>query len=258
MDYLMDYLGLFFAITVGLAVGSFINVVADRLPAGQSIAFPPSHCPACDVRIRRRDLIPVISYLLLRGRCRDCSAKIPIRVFLIEIAAGFLFAGVWLRFGWGYQGVAMMGYVGMFLAIFVVDMEHHIIPNRIVFPGLVVALAIASFWPEVGLAKAAIGAGSGFGLMLLLYLIPGMVIGEGDIKLAAVVGASVGFPVVFVSLGLSFIIGGLAAAVILLAKRGGRKSEVPFGPFIAVAALVSLIWGRPILAWYLGSFATIF
>ena len=177
---------------------------------------------------------------------------------MIEIVAGLLFAGVWLRFGWSFQGVAMMGYVGMFLAIFVVDLEHHIIPNRIVFPGLVVALAVASFWPEIGLAKAAIGAGAGFGLMLLLYLIPGMVIGEGDVKLAAVVGAAVGFPVVFVSLGLSFILGGVVAAGILIAKRGGRKSEVAFGPFIAVAALVSLIWGGPILAWYMSSFAIIF
>ena len=254
----MDYLGLFFATTVGLAVGSFINVVGDRLPRGQSLSYPPSHCPACDEPIRRRDLIPVISYLLLRGKCRDCSAGIPLRVFLIEIVAGLLFAGVWLKFGWSYQGVAMMGYVGMFLAIFVVDMEHHIIPNRIVFPGLVVALAIASFWPELGIAKAAMGAGAGFGLMLLLYLIPGMVIGEGDVKLAAVVGAAVGFPVVFISLGLSFVLGGVVAAGILLAKRGGRKTEVPFGPFIAVAALVSLMWGGPILDWYMGSFASIF
>ncbi len=254
----MDYLGLFFATTFGLAVGSFINVVGDRLPVGQSIAYPPSHCPACDAPIRRRDLIPVVSYMLLRGKCRDCSAKIPIRVFLIEIVVGLLFAGVWLEFGWSYQGVAMMGYVGMFLAIFVVDLEHHIIPNRIVFPGLVVALAIASFWPELGLAKAAIGAGAGFGLMLLLYLIPGMVIGEGDVKLAAVVGAAVGFPVVFVSLGLSFVLGGVAAAGILLVKKGGRKTEVPFGPFIAVAALVSLIWGAPIMAWYVSSFVGIF
>ena len=254
----MDYLGLFFATTVGLAVGSFINVVGARLPRGQSLSYPPSHCPACDEPIRRRDLIPVISYLLLRGKCRDCSAGIPLRVFLIEIVAGLLFAGVWLKFGWSYQGVAMMGYVGMFLAIFVVDMEHHIIPNRIVFPGLVVALAIASFWPELGIAKAAIGAGAGFGLMLLLYLIPGMVIGEGDVKLAAVVGAAVGFPVVFISLGMSFVLGGVVAAGILLAKRGGRKTEVPFGPFIAVAALVSLMWGGPILDWYMGSFASIF
>lgn len=254
----MDYLGLFFATTFGLAVGSFVNVVGDRLPAGQSIAYPPSHCPSCDTPIRRRDLIPVVSYVLLRGRCRDCSAKIPTRVFVIEIVAGLLFAGVWLKFGWSYQGVAMMGYVGMFLAVFVVDLEHHIIPNRIVFPGLVVALAIASFWPELGLAKAAIGAGAGFGLMLLLYLIPGMVIGEGDVKLAAVVGAAVGFPVVFVSLGLSFVLGGVAAAGILLVKKGGRKTEVPFGPFIAVAALVSLIWGAPIMAWYVSSFVGIF
>ncbi|MCH8063206.1 MAG: prepilin peptidase [Chloroflexi bacterium] len=254
----MDYLGLFFATTVGLAVGSFVNVVGDRLPVGQSIAYPPSHCPDCDAPIRRRDLIPVVSYVLLRGKCRDCSAKIPIRVLLIEIVAGLLFAGVWLKFGWSYQGVAMMGYVGMFLAIFVVDLEHHIIPNRIVFPGLVVALVIASFWPEVGLAKAAIGASAGFGLMLLLYLIPGIVIGEGDVKLAAVVGAAVGFPVVFVSLGLSFVLGGVAAAGILLVKKGGRKTEVPFGPFIAVAALVSLIWGAPIMAWYVSSFVGIF
>ncbi len=133
-------------------------------------------------------------------------------------------------------------------------MEHHIIPNKIVIVGLVGAIIIASFWPEIGPLKAVIGAAAGFGILLVLYFIPGAIIGEGDVKLAAVVGAATGFPVVVVGIGLSFVIGGSVAILLLVLRRRGRKDQFAFGPFIAVSALIALIWGESILQWYVGNF----
>jgi len=219
----------------GLSVGSFLNVVSDRIPAGQSLMSPPSHCPECDTRIRSIDLIPFVSYLVLRGKCRVCSSKIPVRTLWVEIATGLIFALLWAKFGWTYEGIGMMAYASLFLAVFIIDLEHHIIPNKVVIVGLIAALVIASFWPGVGPIKALIGAGSGFGILLVLYLIPGFVIGEGDVKLAAVVGAATGFPIVAVGLGLSFVMGGVVAMLLIITRRSRRKEVIPFGPFIAVS-----------------------
>ena len=252
---MMNIVLLVLAAWTGLSVGSFLNVVSDRIPAGQSLVSPPSHCPSCSTRIRKIDLIPLVSYLVLRGRCRTCDAKIPMRTLWVEAGTGLIFALVWLKFGWSYEGVAMMAYASLFLAVFIIDLEHHIIPNKIILVGLIAALAIASFWPGVGPVKALIGAGAGFGILLALYLIPGFVIGEGDVKLAAVVGAATGFPIVAVGLGLSFVMGGVVAMLLIITRRSRRKAEIPFGPFIAASAMITLVWGDSILAWYLAQFA---
>lgn len=256
MDLMYVTLLLLAALT-GLSVGSFLNVVSDRIPAGQSLMSPPSSCPACGTRIRSIDLIPLVSYLVLRGKCRSCASGIPIRTLWVEIATGLIFALLWIKFGWTYEGAAMMAYASLFLAIFIIDIEHHIIPNKIVLVGLVAAIAIASFWPGVGPVKALIGAGAGFGILLALYLIPGFVIGEGDVKLAAVVGAATGFPIVAVGLGLSFVMGGVVAMLLIITRRSRRKAEIPFGPFIAASAMITLVWGDAILAWYLAQFAVL-
>lgn len=251
MEYWL-HLGL--AAILGMAVGSFLNVVSDRLPSGGSLISPPSHCPNCDTKIGRRDLVPVFSYLILRGKCRNCSSRIPVRILIVELITGALFAFIWAKYGWTLQGLGLMGYASLFLAVFIIDMEHHIIPNKVVIVGLIGSIILASFWPDVGPLKAIIGAGVGFGVLLILYLIPGAVVGEGDVKLAAVVGAATGFPVVVVGIGLSFVIGGSVAILLLLFKRRGRKDQFAFGPFIAVSALIALIWGESIIQWYVGNF----
>ena len=179
---------------IGLSVGSFLNVLVDRLSSGQSLVSPPSHCPECQTRLRPWDLIPIVSYLVLRGRCRHCQARIPARTFAVELTAGLLYALIWVHYGPGFQAIAMMAYASLLLTVFVIDLEQQIIPNRIVVPGFVGFMVLASFWPGLGPAQAAIGAGAGFGMLLLLYLVPGAVIGAGDVKFAAVVGAATGFP----------------------------------------------------------------
>jgi leader peptidase (prepilin peptidase)/N-methyltransferase len=248
------WLNLIVAALLGMAVGSFLNVVSDRVPSGQSLVSPPSHCPVCHRRLSALDMVPIVSYLALRGRCRSCSAQIPLRILIVELSTSVLFALIWARYGWSYQGVAMMGYASLFLVVFIIDLEHRIIPNKLVLVGLVAALGISSFWPDIGPVSAVIGAAAGFGILLALYLIPGAVIGEGDVKLAAVVGAATGFPVVIVGLGLSFIMGGLVAITLIAFRRGQRKSQIPFGPFIAVAAMIALVCGETIFRWYAARF----
>ncbi len=253
----MDWFNLFVVGLVGLAVGSFLNVCIDRLPAGLSLVSPPSHCSECQTALKTLDLVPVASYLALRGRCRYCSARIPLRSPLVEATTAVIFALIWAGYGPSYEAYALMGYAAFFLAILVIDVEHEIIPNVLVFPGFAVALVVASFWPELGLARAAIGAGAGFGILLAMYLIPGAVIGEGDVKLAAVVGAVTGFPLVVVGLAMAFVLGGVIATVLLVSGRRERKGRMAFGPFIAIGAVVTLVWGEPVLDWYLTRFLSL-
>ncbi len=237
----------------GAAIGSFLNVCADRLPLGQSLVFPPSHCPSCQTRLRATDLVPVVSYLALRGKCRYCGARIPLRIFLVELASGTLFAFIWARYGGTYEGIALLGYASLFLLVFIIDLEHGIIPNLIVFPSLAIALAVASFSPDIGPGWALAGAAAGFGILLAIYLLPGSIVGGGDVKFAAVVGAATGFPLVIVGLALAFVSGGVVALALLATRRRKRRDTIPFGPFIAASALATLLWGEAIGRWYLES-----
>ena len=147
-----------------------------------------------------------------------------------------------------------MAYASLLLAVFVIDLERQIIPNRIVVPGFVGFMVLASFWPGLGPVQAAIGAGAGFGMLLLLYVVPGAVIGAGDVKFAAVVGTATGFPLVIFSLGLAFVLGGSIGAVLLVTRKMHRRARMPLGSFIAVSALLTLVWGDPLLDWYLTRF----
>ena len=250
----MDHVSPFIAGIFGLAVGSFLNVCIDRLPAGLSLISPPSFCSECKTPIRPFDLIPVVNYVALRGRCRACSAQIPFRIPAVELATGVLFALVWARYGFSYEGVAMMGYAGYFLVVLAIDLEKQIIPNVLVITGFAASMVVASFWPDLGPAGAAAGAGVGFGLLLAIYLIPGGGMGEGDVKLAAVVGAATGYPLVAVGLAVAVLSGGITAVTLLAIGRRSRKDRMPFGPFMAVGALVALAWGDTILDWYIDYF----
>ena len=254
---------------VGVAVGSFLNVCIDRLPAGKSFVYPPSHCDACKRRLAPIDLVPVFSYLWLRGRCRYCRALIPRRVMLLELGTGLLFAGLYLYYGLDVEFAVTLFYCSVFIAIGVIDLEHGLILNKIVYPVAVVALLLDIFLPQPGILDfllpqpavlaALIGGVNGLvsgAIGFTLLLIPALIfrggMGFGDIKMAALIGLAFGFPLVLVSLFLGIVLGGLVALVLLLLKIKKRKEAVPFGSFLAVASVVTLIWGNDLLGWYLG------
>ena len=255
----MEILFIFLFAILGLVVGSFLNVCIDRLPQNKSIAYPPSHCEACEHKLAVKDLIPVFSYLRLRGRCRYCQASIPRKLLWVEVATGLIFALLYWHYGLSAELGVMAFYGCLFIIIFVIDLEHGLILNKVVYPGMVVALLLALYpWPwltqSIGMrvAYAALGGAIGFAIFLLIALVSRGGMGWGDVKLAALIGLAAGFPMVFVAIIMAAILGGIVAVALLIARKRGRREMIPFGPFLAVAAMVTLLWGNNILSWYLG------
>jgi leader peptidase (prepilin peptidase)/N-methyltransferase len=261
----VEILFIFLFAILGLVVGSFLNVCIDRLPQNKSIAYPPSHCEACEHKLAAKDLIPVFSYLRLRGRCRYCQASIPRKLLWVEVATGLIFAFLywWCVIFNPDLKIAAFGvlafYACLFIIIFVIDLEHSLILNRVVYPAMVVALLLSLYpWPwfseSMGMrvAYAALGGAIGFVVFLLIALVSRGGMGWGDVKLAALIGLATGFPLVFVAIIMAAILGGIVAVALLVARRRGRREMIPFGPFLAVAAMVTLLWGNNILSWYLG------
>jgi leader peptidase (prepilin peptidase)/N-methyltransferase len=249
-------------VLLGMIVASFLNVCADRLPAGQSVVYPPSHCPACSRRLAVKDLIPVFSYLWLRGRCRYCGAPIPRRVLWVEIATAALFGLAYWRYSLSIELPIALFYISLFMVVLVIDFEHGLILNKIVYPALAVALLLSVFFtiflPDVSIvphiARAAISGGIGLVVFFLIVIVSRGGMGLGDVKLAALVGLATGWPLVIVALLMGMIGGGLAAVVLLGFKIKKRKEAMPFGPFLAAASIATLLWGSQILNWYMGIF----
>lgn len=249
---------------IGACIGSFLNVIIDRLPAGRSIVNPPSHCEACGHRLSPLDLLPVLSYLILRGRCRYCQAPIPLRTFLVELVTGvaffLLYLGYGLTIGWGI----LCFYFSLFLTIAMIDLEHRLIPNKLVYPACPLALLLASLHP-LGLAAGRALPGSflfsllGGAVAFVILFLPALIwpegMGWGDTKLAGLIGLALGFPGAVVALGLAILGGGILALMLLALKIKGRRDAIPFGPFLSAGALAALIWGKFIVSWYLGLFA---
>jgi len=250
---------IFLFAVLGLVIGSFLNVCIDRLPQNKSIAFPPSHCEACQHKLAAKDLIPVFSYLRLRGRCRYCQVSVPRRLFWVELATGLIFALLYWHYGLSPALGIMIFYACLFIVIFVIDLEHGLILNKVVYPSLIVALLLALLprpwltqWIVTGIANAAIGGAIGFALFLLIAVISRGGMGWGDVKLAALIGLATGFPLVFLAIIMGAILGGIVAVAMVIAKKRQRRQTIPFGPFLAVAAMITLLWGSNIMSWYLG------
>ena len=250
----------------GLLVGSFLNLCIDRLPQGKSIVRPGSHCDSCNQSLRAIDLVPVFSYLWLRGRCRYCGARIPLRSPIVEFAAAAIFAFLAWHYGLSLELAFAVVYAAIFIVIFAIDLEQELILNIVVFPAMILAFAFSffwggfeEFWPGVGpgvgpgfVLSALLGGAVGFVLMLLPYLLTrGRGMGYGDVKLAAFIGLMSGFPLVVVALLVGIITGGLVAVFLLLSRMvKSRKAAIPYGPFLAVGAMVALIWGDRIFHWW--------
>jgi leader peptidase (prepilin peptidase) / N-methyltransferase len=237
------------ALAPGLALGSFLNVVAARVPRRTSIVTPASACMACGTPLAMRDNVPVLSWFLLRGRCRSCGVRISPLYPAVEIATAVLVAACVLTFGLTGQMVVSAFFCAVLVAVSAIDLTHRIIPNRIVLPAFVVVLAAQTLLePSPEWALAALGA-SGFLFLAVLAYPAGM--GMGDVKLALLMGAALG-KTVAVALMLGMVVA-LVPAVVLLARHGSkaRKMGIPFGPFLALGSVVALFWGDALLDAYL-------
>jgi leader peptidase (prepilin peptidase)/N-methyltransferase len=241
---------------LGIAVGSFLNVCIDRLPKNQSLITPPSHCSSCQKRLSLADLIPVFSYLWLRGRCRYCQAPIPIRILWVEIATGAVFAFLYWHYGFSGELAVAVFYFCLFIVLLVIDLEQHILPNKLVYPGAVVALILSVFLSRLeivpSIASAAAGGGIGLGIFMAIVVFSRGGMGWGDVKMAALIGMVVGYPLIFVAILLAVVSGGLVAWIMIITRARSRKQSIPFGPFLSLSAMATLLWGNAILDWYLG------
>ncbi|MFC2021897.1 prepilin peptidase [Chloroflexota bacterium] len=248
---------------LGLFTGSFLNVCIDRLPRGQSIINPPSHCSACNHKLGLLDLVPLFSYLWLRGRCRYCQVPIPLRLPVVEGITGLLFTFLYWKFGLGLElGISLI-YACLLTVIFVIDLENQLVLNKVTYPAMVLALTFSFFWPGLEaiswlpgealgrLVSSLVGGALGLAAMALPFIIYPRGMGLGDVKLAALVGLMTGFPLVIVALLLSWISGGLVAALLLAFKIKKRSDPIPSATFLAVSTMVTLLWGQAIWQWYL-------
>lgn len=240
----------------GLMFGSFLNVVIHRLPRGESLATPASHCPGCNEPVKPYDNIPVLSWLMLRGKCRSCGERISPRYPLVEALTAALYVAVLLAKGVDSDAWLGLAFVTVLVPVAFIDIDHRIIPNKLMALGAVAAPAILlatnpDKLPEHAIAGVAAG---GFLLAALLAYPAGM--GMGDVKLAAVMGLFLGRsvgPAMLVALVSGVLVG--AAIMARKGAREGRKTAVPFGPFLALGGLVGLFAGPEIVHWYLGTFA---
>ncbi len=245
---------------LGMIIASFLNVCIDRLPAHQSLVYPPSHCEACKRRLAAKDLIPIFSYLWLRGRCRYCGAAIPRRILWVELGTAVLFGLACWRYGVSIELAIALFYICIFMVLMVIDWEKGLILNKIVLPAIGAAILISVIFsillPDIEIVpfigRAAIGGGIGLALFLLIVIVSRGGMGWGDVKLAALIGLVTGFPLVFIALLIGVILGGVVAVLLLAFKIKRRKEAIPFGPFLAIATIVTLLWGNSILSWYQG------
>ena len=252
---------------IGLAIGSFLNVVIYRLPIGEGIVIRPSHCMKCENKIKFYDLIPVLSYIFLRGKCRYCGEKISIQYAAVELLTALSFVGIYYRLGWAapIETIASMVLISMFIAIFFIDLYHYIIPDEIIIFGLITGLIFSilkgfnfnnlslynwSFLTDSFLG-AIIGIAAFIGIYILgLWMMKAEAMGMGDVKLMGVVGLYVGFKLTVLSMFLSFIIGSVISLLLIAIRAKKMKDQIPFGPFIVLGSLIAALWGNQILTWY--------
>lgn len=235
---------------LGICVGSFLNVCIYRIPQGQSILYPPSHCTQCQRQLQIIDLIPVLSYVLLQGRCRYCGASYSSRYALVELLTGCLFIWCYTVFGIGFPLIKALILTSFLLIITYIDYDHQLILDKVLLYMAGAGVLIECLTPSVGLLSILTGSLAGGGLLLLIAIASKGGMGGGDIKLATVLGIYLGAKLTLLALFLSFVIGGVVAVFILLLKRRGRRDCIPFGPFIAVGAFLSLLYGQELIRWY--------
>ncbi len=249
-----------FVALLGLLIGSFLNVVIWRVPRGESVASPPSHCPGCAAEISPRDNIPVLSWLLLRGRCRHCGAPISIRYPAVELLTAVLFGAMAARFGLSWELPAYLYLTAVGVALAAIDLDTKRLPNALTLPSypvlaglLLLPAALDPAWSDY--VRALLGGLALFAFYLLTALIYPAGMGMGDVKLAGVLGIALGWlgwGVLVLGGFLGFIYGAVVGIALILSKRAGRGSAIPFGPYMVAGAFTAILVGQPIVDWYGG------
>ena len=242
---------------LGLIIGSFSNVCIYRIPKKESIVFPASHCPNCNSTIKAIDNIPLLSYFLLKGKCRKCGEKISIRYPIVEFLTGVIYLLIFLVYGRSLQTLIYTLLSSALIIIAFIDLDEQIIPDEISLPGIVIGFVLSFIVPYISYFNSILGTIVGGGIIFLIALV-GLAIfkkeamGGGDVKLSAMIGAFIGWKYIMISLFIGFFIGAIAGILLILLKIRNRDDLVPFGPFIVLGSFITILWGKNILSWYLG------
>ena len=239
----------------GLMIGSFLNVCIYRLPRRESIVWPASHCTSCNRPLAWFENVPVIGWLALRGRCRTCGSRISAIYPLVELTTGVVFAGGALVYGLSPLLFVRLAFASALIVLFVIDLQHRILPNVITLPGIAAGFA-ASLFLSPGWLSSLIGIVAGGGILFAIaeayYRLRGIEgLGMGDVKMLAMIGAVLGWPLMLLTLIFASFAGSLVGVGLMASGRGGMQAALPFGTFLALGALVAAVAGDPILTWYL-------
>jgi leader peptidase (prepilin peptidase) / N-methyltransferase len=241
-------------VVAGMLVGSFLNVVIARVPERRSLWSPRSACPGCGSPIAWYDNIPILSFLVLRGRCRACGTSIPWRYPIVEGLTACLFAAAAWRFGPTLDAVVAAALLAVLVAVTAIDLERQIIPDVITLPGILAGALANLATSRVPWLESLIGIVVGGGVFLVIILASGGGMGAGDMKLGAMLGAFLGWKVVLLSVFVAVVIGGVLAVALIATGVRGRKDPIPFGPFLAAGGAAGLLWGERVVRWYLSGF----
>ena len=254
MGYLPNFLIWMIYIVVfifGLIIGSFLNVVIYRVPRNQSIINPPSHCPKCNTKLKWYDMIPLLSYIILKGKCRYCGTKISFQYPLVEFLAGITFVIVFQKFGWSLQFLKWIVFTSLLISTGLIDLSEGIVPDIIVLPGLILGVLFSIFSGKTGMLESIYGLTTMGAFFLIVILLSRGGMGWGDLTFGAMIGSFLGFQLSLLTLLLAFVSGALTGLAAIIIKKKGRKDTIPFGPFLSIAAFVASIYGFEILKIYL-------
>jgi leader peptidase (prepilin peptidase) / N-methyltransferase len=251
-------LGISLAVAFGAMVGSFLNVCVYRLPLGKSIVYPPSGCPTCGRELTWYENVPIVSWLALRGRCRTCATPISIRYPLIEALTAAMFGVAFWYYGPGLLLLARLILGCALIVLFAIDLEHHLLPNAITVPGIILGFVFSVF-TDVGWQASLIGLIAGGGILFAIAEIYYRIrheegLGMGDVKMLAMIGAFLGWKLMMLTLVLASFSGSLIGVLLIATRRGTMKYALPFGTFLAIGALAAASVGPALLDWYLGFF----
>ena len=252
----MTAAGLF---VLGAIVGSFLNVCASRLPKRRSLWAPGSACPNCAYPIRWYDNVPILSFLFLRGRCRDCRAPIARRYPIVELGTALLFTSAYVHIGLGWELAFTPFFLSALLVVTVFDLEHQLIPDRVTLPAIMAGFAGSLLGGRPSWLDSLLGILVGGGIIYAIIQCSRLILGVdgmggGDVTFAAMIGAFLGWKLLLLGLFLAVLVGAAVALALLAAGRKGGKDPIPFGPFLALGGAISLFWGKEILRWYLRGF----
>lgn len=246
----------FIIFTIGLVIGSFSNVCIYRIPRNESLVWPGSHCPKCSKPIKFYDNIPLISYIILKGKCRNCGEPIPLQYPIVELATGLFYLALYLFYGLQLIALVYMMLCSVLIIISFIDLKVEIIPDTISLPFIVIGFLLSFFLRNINPLDSMLGIITGGGSLLLVAIFGSKLfkkeaMGGGDIKLAAMIGAFFGWKLTLLSLFLSFFLGSIIGIIVLAASKDKSNNIIPFGPFIALGAMISMFWGNAIIHWYL-------